>query len=204
MSLQPKSDKRIAWIMAGLGVWLACLLALASWYQAHYIHGFTDHNPKFLNADHNDQWFENLITQLPPKTSQGRVIQFWQPKCLCNRFALPHSLKNTQIARSLGVEHITIIPSRYQSDIPTLQALNPNTQLITLDEKQLSDWPASPSVLIEGPFSQLLYIGPLGYGAFCSQASTGVIEQQLIHMDKGTIRPFHNVVGKGCFCPWNE
>lgn len=190
--------------MLGLGIWLICLMTLVSWYQANYIRGFTQSTPEFLNADFSEDWLKQLIPLLPAKTSKARIIQFWQPDCLCNRFALPHSINIIQSADDKSLEHITVIPKRYENQIEQLQTLNPKTRILSLDPSALAHWPSSPSVIVEGPFSQLLYIGPLGFGAFCGQPSSGVIDQILSKLDSDTIRPFFNVIGKGCFCPWNE
>lgn len=202
MESQPSANKKVIWIMLGLGIWLTCLLAIASWYQANYIRSFTEPSPQFLKADFSEQWLKGLLPHLPSKTTSGRVIQFWQPDCLCNRFALPHSIKGIQAAHEQGYKHITLIPKRFESQKRQLQALNPKTEILTLDQSIMPIWPASPSVIIEGPINQLLYIGPLGFGAFCSQSSSSVIEQQLTKLKDPEIKPFFNVIGKGCFCPW--
>jgi|GEM_PF-2168207 len=197
-------------IMLLLGLWLIGLLFAASWFQRHYIHSFTEQQPDFLQADYTDQWFTKLQQHLPAKHSAIRVIQFWQPDCLCNRFARPHALATQNTASSLSIEHLTIIPNAYQEQLQDLQALNPNTHLITLDKTLMDIWPASPSVFVEGPLTNVQYFGPLGFGAFCSQASTGIIENQLKILNKNlTLQApenmnsgFYNVIGKGCFCPW--
>ena len=204
-------------IMLVLGLWLIALLFAASWFQRHYIHSFTEQQPEFLKADYTDHWFNQLKTHLPPKNTHIRVIQFWQPNCLCNRFARPHALATQTTAKALSIEHLTVIPSSHTAELKQLQSLNPDTQLVSLDKTLMASWPASPSVFVEGPLSTVQYFGPLGFGAFCSQASTGIIENQLQILDKSiTQNPtttsdslpkainsgFYNVIGKGCFCPW--
>ena len=204
-------------IMLVLGLWLIALLFAASWFQRHYIHSFTEQQPEFLKADYTDKWFQQLTTHLPPKNTQIRVIQFWQPNCLCNRFARPHALATQTTSKALSIEHLTVIPSTHTSELKQLQSLNPNTQLITMNKTLMDSWPASPSVFVEGPLSTVQYFGPLGFGAFCSQASTGIIENQLQILDKSinhnptansdpsskaSNSGFYNVIGKGCFCPW--
>lgn len=197
-------SKKTLWVMLGLGIWLTCLFILVSWYQANYIRGFTEDSPEFLNADFSEQWLKDLTPFLPAKGTETRIIQFWQPDCLCNRFALPHSANIIQASHEKTVEHITLIPKQYSDRLESLQLLNPKTTIIAIEPSVLAHWPSSPSVLIEGPVSQLLYIGPLGYGAFCSQSSIGVIEQILSNLDSDQLRPYFNVIGKGCFCPWNK
>lgn len=201
-------------IMLLLGLWLIALLFVASWFQRHYIHSFTEQQPEFLQADYTDQWFAKLQQHLPPKKSAIRVIQFWQPDCLCNRFARPHAIATQHTSKSLAIEHLTLIPSSHKGQLTHLQSLNPDTRLITLDKSLMNSWPASPSVFVEGPLNTVQYFGPLGFGAFCSQASTGIIENQLLILDKGLTKQlsntqqapsssgFYNVIGKGCFCPW--
>lgn len=200
-------------IMLLLGLWLVALLFIASWFQRHYIHSFTEQQPAFLQADYTDQWFSTLRRHLPTKNSAIRVIQFWQPDCLCNRFARPHAIATQNTSKFLSIEHLTLIPSSHKNELEHLQSLNPDTRLITLDKSLMNTWPASPSVFVEGPLSTVQYFGPLGFGAFCSQASTGIIENQLHILDKSLnktpIQPpenlnagFYNVIGKGCFCPW--
>lgn len=185
--------------MVILALWLAALLMFASWFQGRYIHAYTEHTPEFLTASYTDQWFRQLNVLLPPKTTASRVIQFWQPDCLCNRFARHHALSAMTIAKELGIEHITVIPKSTEHLIASLQALNPNTRILALAPNLLTSWPSSPTLLIEDPLAQLLYFGPLGFGAFCSQSSTSVIDSQLRSTHP---RPFYNVIGKGCFCPW--
>ena len=204
-------------IMLVLGLWLIGLLFTASWFQRHYIHSFTAQQPEFLKADYTDQWFKQLRPLLPPKSTQIRVIQFWQPNCLCNRFARPHALATQNTSKTLSIEHLTVIPSSHTNELEQLQSLNPSTQLITMNKALMNSWPASPSVFVEGPSNTVQYFGPLGFGAFCSQASTGIIENQLLILDKRTKQSppnspsafpeslssgFYNVIGKGCFCPW--
>jgi hypothetical protein len=185
--------------MVILALWLAALLVFASWFQGRYIHAYTAQSPEFLKASYTDQWFRQLNVFLPPKKTASRVIQFWQPDCLCNRFARRHALSAMAIAKTLNIEHFTVIPHSAKHTMASLQALNPDTQIIALAHDALSNWPSSPTLLIEDPLAQLLYFGPLGFGAFCSQSSTSIIDDQLRSAHP---RPFYNVIGKGCFCPW--
>jgi len=191
-------------VVIGLGLWLILLFIALAWFQNNYVQSFTAQQPKFLQAQYAEQWFKELLVHLPKKQSSARVIQFWKPGCLCNRFARPHALKATELANKLGYEHITLIPSSSAAVASELQALNPDTHIIALASSLLNDWPTSPSVLIEGPLSQLLYMGPLGFGSFCNEATTSVIDSQLNGISTGVTRPFFNQIGKGCFCPWNS
>ena len=188
--------------MAALALWLLALLVFASWYQARYIKSFTEDSPTFLQADQTEKWFAKLTPVLPQKTTLSRVIQFWQPDCLCNRFARPHALSATILAKELGIEHITVIPNRSLQEVHSLQALNPDTKIISLDTSLMKHWPASPSLLIEDPLARLIYFGPLGFGAFCGQASTSVINSQMLKLQESKAKPFFNIIGKGCFCHW--
>ena len=190
--------------MAVLALWLVALLAFASWYQARYIISFTQDTPAFLNASQTEQWFNKLTPLLPIKNTASRVIQFWQPDCLCNRFARPHALSAIRLAKELGIEHITIIPHKSLQEVESLQALNPDTRILSLDSSLLENWPNSPSLLIEDPLARLIYFGPLGFGAFCGQASTSVINSQMLKLQQAQAKPFFNVIGKGCFCPWKS
>jgi hypothetical protein len=199
---KPSSNTLVISIFVALGLWLMTVLIALSWFQSRYIHEFTQQQPSFLQASYTEQWFNQLLTHLPPKTKPARVIQLWLPDCLCNRFARPHALKAMDVSDTLNYEHITLIPNEYAQELPQLQALNPQTQIVDIDTGLLKEWPANPSVLIEGPLSQLLYIGPLGFGAFCSQATTSVIESQLLGVAEQTSRAFYNQVGQGCFCQW--
>ncbi len=198
-SAAPSSRKLVLGIMVILALWLAALLIFASWFQGRYIHAYTEYSPEFLKASYTEQWFSQLSALLPPKTTASRVIQFWQPDCLCNRFARRHALSATAIAKELNIEHITVIPQSAKHTLASLQILNPDTKIITLAPELLTKWPSSPTLLIEDPLAQLLYFGPLGFGAFCSQSSTSIIDGQLRSVQP---RPFYNVIGKGCFCPW--
>ncbi|GAA6133488.1 hypothetical protein NBRC116188_02770 [Oceaniserpentilla sp. 4NH20-0058] len=203
MSIENKPRRSIIIsIFIGLGIWLIALFVTLSWFQNQYIKSFTDHNPNFLNVSFTDLWFETLLTHLPAKKSKARIIQLWKPDCLCNRFARPHSLAAVELTKALGYEHITIIPAEYESRISSFQALNPDTQMMVIDSSLLDTWPSAPSVLIEGSFNQLVYIGPLGFGTFCNQATTSAIETQLTGIANNQVRPFYNLVGKGCFCNW--
>lgn len=188
--------------MAAMAIWLILLLLLAAWYQKHYIQSFTQLTPDFLDSQFSEHWLNDLSKLLPTKTTKSRIIQFWQPNCLCNRFAKRHAINTMNTAKDLGVEHITIIPSNTDADIKELQKLNPNTHIIQMSTQQLTHWPAAPSVFIQGALNQLVYFGPLGYGAFCSQSSANVIESQLKLSQKDLSKPFFNVIGKGCFCGW--
>lgn len=201
-SSKPSSNRLVVSIFIALGIWLVMVLFALSWFQSRYIHEFTQQQPSFLQASYTEQWFKQLLSHLPTKTQPARVIQLWQPDCLCNRFARPHALKAMEASDALGYEHITLIPQSYADQLSQLQMLNLQTQILTIDSQLLEAWPANPSVLIEGPLSQLLYIGPLGFGAFCSQASTSVIENQLNGVATNTSRAFYNQVGQGCFCQW--
>jgi len=196
------SKKFILGIMIILALWLAALLMFASWFQGRYIQAYTQQTPQFLQASFTDHWFSQLSPLLPAKSGSSRVIQFWQPDCLCNRFARRHALSAMKIAKKLNIEHITIIPQSAKHMQASLQSLNPDTHIITLAPHKLANWPASPTLLIEDPLARLVYFGPLGFGAFCSQSSTSIIDTQLKKLQQGSPRPFFNVIGKGCFCPW--
>ena len=199
---KPPSNTLIISIFAGLGLWLILMLVALSWFQTRYIHEFTQHEPAFLQASYTEAWFKELLTHLPPKTQDARLIQLWQPDCLCNRFARPHAINAMTLTADLGYEHITLIPDSYSNQLASLQSLNPQTKLQAIDTQLLASWPANPSVLIEGPLSQLLYIGPLGFGAFCSQANTSAIDSQLTGIATQTSRAYYNQIGQGCFCQW--
>lgn len=190
-------------VLIGICLWLVVMFVALSWFQNTYVKGFTDHHPQFLQAKHTEQWFHRLLSHLPAKQAKARVIQLWRPDCLCNRFARPHALKAMELSKSLGYEHITLIPKNHESNAESLQELNPDTRIVILDSNLLKVWPASPSVLIEGPLSQLMYIGPLGFGTFCNQATTSAIDSQLSGIAKDLSRPYYNQIGKGCFCAWN-
>jgi len=86
--------------------------------------------------------------------------------------------------------------------IDSLQSLNPDTHLIAIDSNMLAEWPATPTLFIESPLSKLIYFGPIGFGAFCSQDNTRIIDGQLEKLKGNQPRPFFNVIGSGCFCPW--
>lgn len=201
---EKKKNSFVLFVMAGLAIWLTCLLTLASWYQKNYIQNFTQASPDFLNSEYTDKWFKGLLEQLPKKSSKRRIIQLWKPNCLCNRFAQRHALNGIESAKQSKTEHITLIPNASDSEVVALQALNPDTKVLTLQTDLLVNWPTSPSVFIEGPLNQLLYFGPLGFGAFCSQPSTGVIGQILASSTPSITKPFYNIIGKGCFCSWKE
>ncbi len=198
----PRSHALLISVFVALGIWLITLFFAISWFQSRYVHSFTFTQPNFIQASFTQHWFQQLQTHLPAKQTQARVIQLWVPDCLCNRFARPHAIKATEISKRLGYEHITLIPAEFSSEISNLQALNPDTQILSLDSELLADWPATPSVLIEGPLSQLMYVGPLGFGAFCSRSTSSVIESQLQGIAEQTASPYFNQVGKGCFCSW--
>lgn len=204
MNPQPEQHKRnlVIAVMSILAIWLVLLFAGVSWFQQGFIKQFTQDQPEFLNAEFSQVWLQKLSAILPPKTHKHRIIQFWQPNCLCNRFARPHAIQATFLAQQNQVEHITLISDTYLAEKANLQALNPDTQVISISPNTLQHWPVSPSVVLEHDILGLTYIGPLGFGAFCSQASTSIIEQQIIALDNPTTKPFYNVIGKGCFCPW--
>ncbi len=199
---QVKNKKFTISLMIILAIWLMALLGFASWFQSQYIQSFTSHNPQFLDAQYTESWARQLISLLPPKKTNTRVVQFWMPDCLCNRFAHRHSSKVLDAANKLNVQHITLIPLSAQAQISELQALNPLTEIMVINPDHLNNWPSAPSLLIEGPSQKLAYFGPLGFGAFCSQSSTNIIEIQLNNAITSTAKPFFNVLGKGCFCPW--
>jgi hypothetical protein len=196
--------KVIISIMALLGLWLIALLALASWYQGNYIQAFTQETPDFLNSSHTEDWFKELSDLLPEKNTKTRVIQFWKPDCICNRFAQRHSLSAIKSSKQVNAQHITLIPNADAAAVKALQALNPDTNIITLPSDAMTGWPASPSLFVEGPLGKVQYFGPLGFGAFCSQSSSNIIEQQLRHANSSSkaVKAFFNVIGKGCFCQW--
>ena len=68
------------------------------------------------------------------------------------------------MSHSLGYEHLTLIPKAFADQRTELQALNPHTKIFVIDNNLMTEWPNSPSVLIEGPLNRLEYIGPLGFG----------------------------------------
>ncbi len=199
---KPANKKIILSFMGILALWLAALLMFASWFQSQYIHAYTQNNPDFLQASFTEQWFAEFSPLLPKKRGASRVVQLWQPDCLCNRFARRHALSATKTAKRLNIEHITVIPQSAQHMMASLQSLNPDTTIIVLDPKKLTLWPASPTLLIEDPLANLAYFGPLGFGAFCSQDNTSIIDSQLAKLQNSQARPFFNVIGSGCFCPW--
>jgi hypothetical protein len=193
-------------IMALLGLWLIGLLALASWYQSNYIQTFTKISPNFLNSQYTETWFKQLSTLLPAKNTATRVIQLWKPDCICNRFAQRHSLNTIKTSKDLKVDHITLIPDATTEQVEKLQQLNPDTKVMTLPSDSIRNWPASPSLFVESGFAKVQYFGPLGYGAFCGESSSNIIDQQLIYAQTAgkPTTPFFNVIGKGCFCRWSN
>ncbi|NVK39214.1 MAG: hypothetical protein HWE18_14900 [Gammaproteobacteria bacterium] len=199
---KPRSHAILISVFVALGIWLIALFIALGWFQSQYVHSFTHQQPNFIQSSFTQNWFKQLQAHLPPKQTDARVIQLWLPDCLCNRFARPHATKANELSKQLGYEHITLIPVESSEQIEQLQTLNPDTHIIPLSSDLLEDWPATPSVLIEGAMNQLMYIGPLGFGAFCSQATTSVIESQLQGISDQTASPFFNQIGKGCFCPW--
>lgn len=204
--MTPKHEQHkrnlIIGVMAILAIWLIILLAGVSWFQQGYIKHFTQEQPEFLNANFSQHWLKSLVKILPPKQTKHRIIQFWQPDCLCNRFARPHALQGILLAKQNQIEHITVISNSFTNEKDKLQVLNPDTQVISIDANTLQYWPASPSIVLEHDLLGLTYFGPLGFGAFCSQASTSIIEQQILALEQPNINPFYNVIGKGCFCSW--
>jgi len=185
-----------------LAVWLVVLFLLVSYFQDQYVKAFTHNSSEFLNADFSEQWLNQLTPLLPTKNTQLRIIQLWVPGCLCNRFARPHAAQTVAMAKQKGIEHITLIPKEYESQLAKLQQLNPDSQIMTIPRNALASWPNSPSTILQGPLEQLLYFGPLGYGAFCSQPNTSELATQIRAAENNQFRPFFNVIGQGCFCPF--
>lgn len=204
-SVQPTSNTRNSLIvLAVLGSWLMGLLAISLWFQNQYVKPFAEQST-FIQTQQTQLWYENLPTifpQLAPYAGQAKVIQFWQPDCLCNQFARPHALTAQAVSSEQNLLHITLIPQRFSEQLDALASLNPDTIVLAVNTNQLEHVPSSPSVVIEKGNGDIHYFGPLGFGAFCSQASTSVIERQLVNLNQETAQPFFNVIGKGCFCTW--
>ena len=72
---KPSSNTLVISIFVALGLWLMTVLIALSWFQSRYIHEFTQQQPSFLQASYTEQWFNQLLTHLPPKTKPARVIQ---------------------------------------------------------------------------------------------------------------------------------
>lgn len=197
---KPQPNKRLSLLLlGGLSVWLIALLAVSVGFQSQYIKPFAT-SPTFLQADKTQTWFNTLQEHLPQKNTKHRLIQFWQPDCLCNRFAKEHALNALNTSLIHGIEHITIIPIAHSEQITELQALNPNTQIVAFDPHMFPEWPKSPAVLLEGTDQVVQYFGPLGFGAFCTQGNTRLIERQIQNIHDSRVQPFFNVIGSGCFC----
>lgn len=195
--------RTLAFIFMGLlAVWLVILFLGIAYFQNQYVVPFSHKSEQFLDASKTEQWFEQLNRTLPPKNTPLRLIQLWQPDCLCNRFARPHALDTLEMAADKNIEHITLIPSSHANERDSLQMLNPNTQVMIADQDSLRPWPNSPSIMLQGPLDQLLYFGPLGFGAFCGQPGTSALNSQIKAVESGAQRPFFNVIGQGCFCPF--
>jgi hypothetical protein len=193
-------------IMALLALWLVGLLVLAGWYQSNYIHTFTQTSPEFLTSEYSEDWFRQLTVLLPQKKSKTRVVQLWKPDCVCNRFAQRHSLNTIKTSKHLKIDHITLIPDATAQQVKRLQDLNPDTEVMTLPSSSMKDWPASPSLFVESGLGKVQYFGPLGFGAFCGESSSNIIDQQLLNAQSASkpSPPFFNVIGKGCFCQWAD
>ena len=191
-------------VLAVLGSWLVGLLAISIWFQSQYVKPFAV-QPTFLQTDQTQVWFESLsdtFPQLAPYKDQAKVIQFWQPDCLCNQFARPHALSAQTVSKEQNLLHITLVPARFEGELEALKSLNPETLIMAVDTNLLPHIPNSPSLVIEKAQGDIHYFGPLGFGAFCGQASTSVIDRQLNSLSSDDAQPFFNVIGKGCFCPW--
>lgn len=202
-SAPSKKNRNSLILLAVLGTWLMGLLAVSIWFQNQYVQPFTEEKT-FLQADQSQSWYEALADkypQLAPFKGQ-KVIQFWQPDCLCNQFARPHALSAQVLSVEMNIPHITLVPLRFADQIQKLQSLNPDTRIVAVDTALLSHVPNAPSLMIENNLGELHYFGPLGFGAFCSQASTSIIDRQLSSLQKPNGQPFFNVIGQGCFCPW--
>ncbi len=198
-------SKRLSkWIMLGLGAWLILLMAASLWFQQQYVSSFiTPQNSESLLSNVTTQaWYDRFTSLIPAKKTPIRVVQFWRPDCLCNRFARTHATDTISKSAELKIEHLTVIPERFSGQVDSLQSLNPDTRIVTLNENLMETWPQSPAIFLEDVEGQVQYFGPLGYGAFCTQASTSIIERQIIALQNKRAHPFFNVLGQGCFCPW--
>ena len=191
-------------VLAVLGSWLVGLLGISIWFQSQYVKPFAV-QPTFLQTNQTQAWFESLnetYPQLAPYGGQAKVIQFWQPDCLCNQFARPHALSAQMASKEQNLPHITLVPARFAEQLDTLKALNPETTILAVDTGLLPHIPNAPSLVIEKNDGDIHYFGPLGFGAFCGQASTSVIDRQINSLALDNAQPFFNVIGQGCFCPW--
>ncbi|EAT13535.1 hypothetical protein HF888_08850 [Bermanella marisrubri] len=196
--------RTLAFIFMGLlAVWLVILFVGIAYFQNQYVVPFSHKAEQFLNASKTEQWFQRLNNTLPKKNTPLRLIQLWQPGCLCNRFARPHALDTLSLAAEKGIEHITLIPASQASAREALQTLNPGTRILVAGNDQINAWPNSPSVMLQGSMGQLLYFGPLGFGAFCGQPGTSALTSQIKAVENGAQRPFFNVIGQGCFCSFD-
>lgn len=95
-------------VLAVLGSWLVGLLAISIWFQSQYVKPFAV-QPTFLQTDQTQVWFESLsdtYPQLAPYKDQPKVIQFWQPDCLCNQFARPHALSAQTVSKEQNLLQI--------------------------------------------------------------------------------------------------
>lgn len=207
-SVNRQQNRNSLIVLAVLGVWLIALLAASIWFQQQYVQPFAQ-DVRFIQPDQTQHWFNDFKSAHPELShlaGESLVIQFWQPECLCNQFARPHAVSAQTLSTQLGVRHITLIPSRFADQVAQLQALNPDTEVIALSANAAyfaqHPMPKSPSLILQTANGDIHYFGPLGFGAFCSQNNTQLLDRQLQTLSNPSAQPFFNTLGQGCFCPW--
>ncbi|KZX82243.1 hypothetical protein A3715_00340 [Oleiphilus sp. HI0009] len=126
------------------------------------------------------------IRQTPEyKTGKITLVHYIDEQCSCTRFAKPHM---RELKRELtNVNHIEMIS-------------NDSTML----KSGLNLWAiSSPSVSVFSPEGEILYHGPYSSGDVCGQGED-LVMSRLEQWYEGYKQPQFNVLGNGCFCPWNN
>ncbi|MCV6587442.1 MAG: DUF6436 domain-containing protein [Marinobacterium sp.] len=196
-------------------VWLIAMCYAFWWFLIRDIRLFYppghEQYVHFENArmgDHLQQFIQAKHPGLLTSPSQGVLVHFWDPDCLCSRFNIQHVQQLIEEFGPQGIRFMVVLNDRVDNPEQWLQqapTLFPGATVVSASTLALPvQLTASPSTAILNAQGHLTYFGPYTLGALCLPSGDGLVETVFKHLLAGRQPQSGSISGSGCFCRWPE
>ena len=169
------------WLL--LAAWLSIVSSAFWWFEYRHWQSFSPLGVTFNGLD-LQPLYRHLYLH---KDGQDAItiVHFADQSCACNRYGIQHrkSLKALSKGFSKGLIQHVVLPQK---------ALDMGIKV-----------PASPSVAVWDSKGQLAYFGPYTSGAVCGQGDD-FVRKVIRHLSNDHNPEWINMLGVGCYCPWQD
>lgn len=162
-----------------IGIWLLAMAFSFWWFEYRHWQLFSDAKYTF-----DGQILEELLQAVNRDGDSGdkvTVVHFTDTECPCSSYSRSH-IKKLQGALS---------ESR-QITVKSTDLFMKNVAI-----------PATPSVAVWDSSGKLAYFGPYSGGAVCGQG-TDFVSRVLNELQQQRNPQWINMLGVGCYCPWQK